>query len=137
MKGLVIIVLRFEFVYFFQNGENFTFMREFLEALCQFNSTQKQESIWPMNRVIQNLQCVKCARRFVLQGNGLLLAYHNIAFADLASLRFLINLFGISLQLVFFCWRNVSEVCFGMGVVEIPSRSQIPSTIVSMIPFEE
>ena len=24
-----------------------------------------------MNRVIQNLQCVKCARRFVLQGNRL------------------------------------------------------------------
>ena len=57
-----------------QNGEKFTFKTKFWEALCQFNLTQNQESIWPMNRVIQNLQCVKCAQRFVLQGNGLLTA---------------------------------------------------------------
>ena len=37
-----------------------------------------------MNRVIQNLQCVKCARRFVLQGNGLLIGN---SFAHTGSTR--------------------------------------------------
>ena len=63
----------FHFVYYLQNGEKFAFKTKFWEALRQFNLTQNQESIWPMNRVIQNLQCVKCAGRFILQGNGLLL----------------------------------------------------------------
>ena len=78
MKGCVKNALQFEFVYYLQNGEKFTFKTKFWEALCQFNLNQNQESIWPMNRVIQNLQCVKCARRFVLQGNGLLLVYERV-----------------------------------------------------------
>ena len=61
MKGCAIILRKIAFVYYLQNGEKFTFKTKFWKALRQFNLTQNQESIWPMNRVIQNLQCVNCA----------------------------------------------------------------------------